>query len=224
MAEEPKNTEGESLQPLTLGGVSLSSAGLSAPRAALSLLERMCWLGRVFISSASRFYWDDGFSRAASLAYTSLLSLVPLTVVAFGLLASFATSTEYIGRAREFIFKISSPQEAQSGMSKRLRGRSLYLTLLCDAIATHIAEELETVFKQKLALKLYDQPIERINAMKTLTLSRDIKDFQFVLVLVDYNQNSTLLDIKRIKELPFADQIKVFHTGFGMWHHNVVSV
>ena len=48
-----------------------------------------------------------------------------------------------ISGIQKFIFKISSPQEAQSGMSKRLRGRSLYLTLLCDAIATHIAEELE---------------------------------------------------------------------------------
>jgi membrane protein len=105
VAEEPKNSEGDHSQPLTLGGAALNAATVSAPRAALSVLERTCWLGRVFISSASRFYWDDGFSRAASLAYTSLLSLVPLTVVAFGLLASFATSTEYIGRAREFIFK-----------------------------------------------------------------------------------------------------------------------
>ena len=48
-----------------------------------------------------------------------------------------------ISGIQKFIFKISSPQEAQSGMSKRLRGRSLYLSLLCDAIATHIAEELE---------------------------------------------------------------------------------
>lgn len=90
--------------------------------------------------------------------------------------------------------------------------------------AAAIAEELETVFKQKLALKLYDQPSDRINAMKTLTFSRDIKDFQFIIVLVDYNQNSTLLDLTSIKELPFADQIKVFHTGFGMWHHNIKAV
>lgn len=48
-----------------------------------------------------------------------------------------------ISGIQKFIFKISSPQEAQSGMSKRLRGRSLYLSLLCDAIATHIVEELE---------------------------------------------------------------------------------
>jgi hypothetical protein len=87
--------------------------------------------------------------------------------------------------------------------------------------AALIAEEMETVFRQKLALKLYDQPSDRINAMKTLTFSRDIKDFQFIIILVDYNQNSTLLDLKSIKELPFADQIKVFHTGFGMWKHNV---
>ncbi len=50
--------------------------------------------------------------------------------------------------------------------------------------ATDIAEEMETVFKQKLALKLYDQPIERLNAMNTLTFSRDIKDFQFILVII----------------------------------------
>lgn len=48
-----------------------------------------------------------------------------------------------ISGIQKFIFKISSPQEAQNGMSKRLRGRSLYLTLLCDAIATYITEELE---------------------------------------------------------------------------------
>ncbi len=48
-----------------------------------------------------------------------------------------------ISGIQNFIFKVSSPKEAQSGMSKRLRGRSLYLTLLCDAIASHIVEELE---------------------------------------------------------------------------------
>lgn len=48
-----------------------------------------------------------------------------------------------ISGIQNFIFKISSPQEAQSGMSKRLRGRSLYLTLLTDAIASYIAKELE---------------------------------------------------------------------------------
>jgi len=86
--------------------------------------------------------------------------------------------------------------------------------------AACIAEEMEGVFKQKLALKLYDQPSDRLNAMQTLTFSRDINDFQFILVLVDYNQNSRLFELDKIRNLPFAKQIKIFHTGFGMWHAN----
>ncbi len=90
--------------------------------------------------------------------------------------------------------------------------------------AANIAEELEIIFRQKLELKLYDQPVDRLDAMKTLLFSRDINKFQFILIMVDYNRNSSLLDLESIKKLPFADQIKVFYTGFGMWHHNVNSI
>ncbi len=87
--------------------------------------------------------------------------------------------------------------------------------------AAAVAEELETVFRQKLRLGLYNQSPERINAMKTLTFSRNIEDFQFILVLVDYNPNSSLLAMEKIQQLPFANQVKVFNTGFGMWKGNV---
>ncbi len=90
--------------------------------------------------------------------------------------------------------------------------------------AAQIAEELESVFRQKLELNLYDQEANRLKAMKTLTFSRDIKGFQFIIVLVDYNQNSTLLNLESIGKLPFANQIKIFYTGFGMWHHNTKAV
>ncbi len=93
-----------------------------------------------------------------------------------------------------------------------------------DALKDHaanFAKELEEVFKQKLSLGLYCQSQERLNAMKTLTFSRDIKDYQFILVLVDYNPYSSLLVMDKIRQLPFAAQVKVFHTGFGMWQGNV---
>lgn len=51
-----------------------------------------------------------------------------------------------ISGIQKFIFKISSPHEAQSGMSKRLRGRSLYLTLLCDAIDINFIK-IENILK-----------------------------------------------------------------------------
>lgn len=63
------------------------------------------WFFRVLISAGDRFYWGNGFSRAASLAYTSLLSLIPVTTIGFGMLASYAASAQYIPELRQFIFR-----------------------------------------------------------------------------------------------------------------------
>lgn len=63
------------------------------------------WLTRVVISSCDRFYWDNGFSRAASLAYSSLLSLVPLTALCFGVLAVFLQDSDRMAEVQRFLFK-----------------------------------------------------------------------------------------------------------------------
>ncbi|WBF07429.1 type III-A CRISPR-associated protein Cas10/Csm1 [Methanothermobacter thermautotrophicus] len=42
---------------------------------------------------------------------------------------------------QNFITGVASPEEAQKGMSKRLRGRSLYISLLMDAVANRIVSE-----------------------------------------------------------------------------------
>ena len=63
------------------------------------------WLLRVFVSSGDRFYWDNGFSRAASLAYSSLLSLIPITALCFGILATFVQTADHMTQVREFFFK-----------------------------------------------------------------------------------------------------------------------
>jgi membrane protein len=63
------------------------------------------WLVRVVVSSADRFYWDNGFSRAASLAYSSLLSLVPLTALCFGIMAVFVSTGDNISQIKEFLFR-----------------------------------------------------------------------------------------------------------------------
>ena len=87
--------------------------------------------------------------------------------------------------------------------------------------AGNIAEEGETIFRQKLELGLYNQSAKRIKAMKTLSFSKDISQFQFVLVLVDYNPNSLKLNLDSLAKLPFAKQIRVFYGGFAMWKQNV---
>jgi hypothetical protein len=87
--------------------------------------------------------------------------------------------------------------------------------------AASIAEEMQTLFRQKLALGLYSMPQNRLDALKTLTLSPDIAKFQFVVIFVDYNPNSSKLNLQRLTSLPFANQIKIFHSGFAMWQQNV---
>lgn len=47
-----------------------------------------------------------------------------------------------ISGIQKFIYNISSPQEAQKGMSKRLRGRSFYLNLISDVIVNKIIHGL----------------------------------------------------------------------------------
>ena len=88
--------------PDARGQVVLSEA---RRRLGFSLAE-LRWLGRVVISSADRFYWDNGFSKAASLAYSSLLSLIPLMALCFGILATFMSGgEEYMSQIREFFFQ-----------------------------------------------------------------------------------------------------------------------
>ncbi|MEN9933986.1 MAG: hypothetical protein RLZZ387_565 [Chloroflexota bacterium] len=83
-----------------------------------------------------------------------------------------------------------------------------------------IAQEIQQVFHQKLELGLFDQPPERLDAMKTLTVARKIEQFQFIVVLVDYNPNSKLFDVAGLRSLPFASQVRLLHTGFALWQQS----
>ena len=74
--------------------------------------------------------------------------------------------------------------------------------------AREIAEEMQEVFRQKIDLGLYRQPANRLAALKTLTFSKNIDNFQFILVLVDYNHHSTKLDLNKFSTLPFASKSK----------------
>jgi hypothetical protein len=84
-----------------------------------------------------------------------------------------------------------------------------------------LAEEFQGVFRQKLELGLYRQDAQRLRAMRTLTFSSDLSQVHFVLILVDYNPHSRRLNEDKLRRLPFAQQIKIFKSGFALWQHNV---
>ncbi|MCB0324312.1 MAG: YihY family inner membrane protein [Bdellovibrionales bacterium] len=55
-----------------------------------SIRDACRWVAWVIGSAANKFYWDDCFSRASSLAYTTLFALVPISALTFALFKGFA--------------------------------------------------------------------------------------------------------------------------------------
>jgi hypothetical protein len=51
-------------------------------------------------------------------------------------------------------------------------------------------------------------------------VSKDLKRVKIVLALVDFSPDSTRLKAEELRKLPFADQIELFHLGYGLWDEN----
>ena len=97
-----------------------------------------------------------------------------------------------------------------------------YYDLISAEVAT-VSADMESSFHQRLDLGLYDQSPNRLSAMRTLLFPRDISQYQFMLLLVDYNPHSTLLDLEQLAELPFADQLRIYFGGLALWEEKVSS-
>ncbi|MDK2820843.1 MAG: hypothetical protein PWP31_808 [Clostridia bacterium] len=98
-----------------------------------------------------------------------------------------------------------------------------------DYVKNHtseLAEEYEKVFKTKVELGLLNQDDNRMEALKTLNFSKNLNEYEFIIVLVDYNPNSTLLKeaLNELRKLEFASQIRIFNAGFAMWKQNVKPI
>jgi len=68
----------------------------SAPASVNRLRDAFYWLVRVISNATYRFYWDDCFSRASSLAYTTLFALVPVSALSFSMFNAFRVDPEQI--------------------------------------------------------------------------------------------------------------------------------
>jgi hypothetical protein len=86
-----------------------------------------------------------------------------------------------------------------------------HLNSLCD--------EMQLVLRQKLMLGLIERTPEQMAQLKKLKLSRDIKDVEIIVFLIDYNPNSILVNkmIEKASRLPFKNQIRIRHGGLAMW-------
>ena len=65
-------------------------------RCAKGFISGSAWFFKVIGNAAYRFYWDDCFSRAASLSYTTLFALVPATYIMINMLHIFGVAQEQV--------------------------------------------------------------------------------------------------------------------------------
>ena len=109
----------------------------------------------------------------------------------------------------------------------RLGGGIEGLASQVEKYFNHISSNLESFvdglqvqFRQKAELGLLSglntEAQKKIQRVKILKQKERIK---VVIALVDYNPRSTILSKaqREVAKLPFADQVRLFHLGFGMW-------
>jgi hypothetical protein len=83
------------------------------------------------------------------------------------------------------------------------------------------ANEAQLILRQKLELELIaGESAGAVEKLKGLPVSRDLKRVKIVLALVDFSPDSTRLKAEELSQLPFADQIEIFHLGYGLWDEN----
>lgn len=87
---------------------------------------------------------------------------------------------------------------------------------------TDLVEEYKVMLEQRLQLGLYNQAENKLQALGKVEFSKDINDFHFHVVLVDYNPRSQLVERAKakLKLLPFEKQIRIFYKGFALWQND----
>jgi hypothetical protein len=91
-----------------------------------------------------------------------------------------------------------------------------------EANIEFFANEAQGILRQKLELGLIasGESAGAIEKLKRLPVSRDLKQVKIVLALVDLSPDAKRLKAEELKQLPFADQIELFHLGYGLWDEN----
>jgi membrane protein len=67
---------------------------------------------RIWVGAINYFIDIDGPVRASALAYTTLLALVPLSVLGLGIMSAFPIFNAYIDRINKFLFRHFVPSSA----------------------------------------------------------------------------------------------------------------
>lgn len=96
-----------------------------------NVINSIKWMLSVLFSAMHKFWWDDCFSRAASLAYSSLFALVPASALIFGFFNAFNVDS---GFASEKLSKLVDQ------LLPHLKGNEPQIANLKEQIGSYLSE------------------------------------------------------------------------------------
>ena len=99
-----------------------------------SFIEPFHWTVRVIVSAISKFWWDDCFSRASSLAYTSLFAIVPGAALVFGLFSGFNIDSNFVDEKFGSLLANLLPPNEDELLSNLKDQLLIYLKQLSDVV------------------------------------------------------------------------------------------
>lgn len=99
-----------------------------------SYIEPFQWIVRVIINAVSKFWWDDCFSRASSLAYTSLFAIVPGAALVFGLFSGFNIDSNFVDEKFGSLLANLLPPNEDELLSNLKDQLLIYLKQLSDVV------------------------------------------------------------------------------------------
>jgi membrane protein len=128
-------------------------------------LVKAFYFSRFFLR---HFYMLRGMQTASSLAYTSLLSIVPLVTVMFGLFGSISVLQEFSGAIQDFIFSSFVPQFGWtiqgyiSGFSTKASQLTISGIGVLVLIAIMLMATIDNAFNRIWIVKNKRNPIARL--------------------------------------------------------------
>ncbi len=149
------------------------------------ILDGFRWLFRVIGTAAVRFYWDDCFSRASSLAYTTLFALVPVSALAFSMLNAFRIDKDQLARTLSGILQQVLPP-MENDLMKDLRAQIFdYLNLFNENVSALNTVSIAVLFLTAIALLNTIESAMNVvwRASSNLTIAGKIISFWAVITL-----------------------------------------
>ena len=148
-----------------------------------SITEGFRWLFQVIGTAAVRFYWDDCFSRASSLAYTTLFALVPVSALSFSMLNAFRIDREQLVRTVSGILAQVLPP-VENDLLKDLREQILhYLNLFNENVSALNTLSIAVLFLTAVAmLNTIESAMNVVwRASSNLSIAGKVISFWFVI-------------------------------------------